>query len=106
VNGVVLAPREQRWECLSCDKTALTIGKGVHTEMHHCRSLAGLMIPMVPAGTRGEHRVVEREDYIGSERVQYAPGSGRPVMAVQTIRDEGQDCVIFAPLATASGRAD
>ncbi len=96
----LLAP-EQRWECPACDLRQLTCRGDVHTEFHHCAGMAGLWVPMVPAGDRAEHRLVEREDYIGDERVQLY--EGRPVMSVVTTRDDGQDCTIYAPTATASG---
>lgn len=99
MKGLLLAPPEHRWECLSCDLKEVTHEQRPHTRMHDCARLGGLSIPMVPEGTRGEHRVVEREDYIGSERVQLR--DGRPVMNVTTIRDEGQDCTVFAPTARA-----
>jgi len=56
---------------------------------------------MVPAGTHCKVVAVEREDYVGRELVQ-TDGNGRPVMAVQTIRDDGMDCAVLAPCATAS----
>jgi hypothetical protein len=53
---------------------------------------------MVLEGTRACVRAVAREDYVGSEDVQY-DGDGRPVMSVVTERDDGQDCAVFAPAA-------
>lgn len=89
------------WECLSCDRKSITRELIPRARPHVCRARLGLRIPMVPAGTRGEHRVREREDYIGAELVQYAPGNGRPVMAVETHRDDGRvDAVVYAPTAT------
>jgi hypothetical protein len=102
VNIPLLAPPEQRWECPSCPVQDVTHEARPHTRMHNCSGLAGLSVPMVPAGTRAEHRAAEREDYIGTERVQF-DGNGRPVMNVTTIRDDGQDCTVFAP--TARGNA-
>lgn len=102
MNVPILAP-QQRWECPSCDLRQVTHRADAHTEFHHCRGLAGLWAPMVAAGTRAEHRPVEREDFIGKELVQLH--EGRPVMSLTTVRDEGQDCTIYAPSATASGSA-
>jgi hypothetical protein len=64
--------------------------------------MRGLTVPMVPAGTRCRRQAVEREDYIGRETVQTC-GEGRPVMSVITTRDDGQDCTVYAPVATAIG---
>jgi hypothetical protein len=56
---------------------------------------------MLPEGVKGKVEVREREDYVGKELV-HKDANGRPVMSVVTTRDEGQDCVVFAPTATAS----
>ena len=101
MNVPILAAPEQRWECPSCSLQQVTKRADVHTEFHHCRGLAGLWAPMVPAGTRAKVETNEREDYIGAEQVQLH--QGRPVMNLVVTRDEGQDCVIFAPSATAHG---
>lgn len=100
MNGaVLLAPPEQRWECPNCDLQQVTREQRVHTRMHPCSGLAGLTAPMVPAGTCCKVEAVEREDYIGRDLVQLH--DGRPVMSVVTTRDDGQDCAVFAPTATA-----
>jgi hypothetical protein len=105
VKPVLLELPEQQWECLSCDLKQVTREARPHARMHPCKGMAGLTVPMVPAGTRGENRMVEREDYIGSEVVQLAPGTGRPVMSVTTTRDDGEDCTVYAPTATLNGAA-
>jgi hypothetical protein len=55
---------------------------------------------MVPDGLRCKVEAVEREDYVGKEMVQ-TDGDGRPVMAVVTTRDDGNDVAVLAPCATA-----
>lgn len=67
--------------------------------MHRCHDLTGLMVPLIPLGLKAKHERVEREDYIGQESVQF-DGHGRPVMAVVTTRDDGQDCTVYAPTAS------
>jgi hypothetical protein len=59
---------------------------------------------MVPAGTRCKVEALERDDYIAGDHVTY-DGEGRPVMAVETTRDDGTDRAVFAPCAVA-GRED
>lgn len=98
--GVLLSSPQQRWECPNCTATDVTRVADPHTRFHSCRGLKGLTAPMVPAGTRAKVEAVEREDWVGSEVVQ-TDGDGRPVMAVVTTRDDGQDCAVLAPLATA-----
>jgi len=92
---------EQRWECPNCDLQQVTNRADVHTEFHHCRGLAGLWAPMVPAGTRAKVETHEREDYIKGEQVQLH--QGRPVMNLTVETADGQDCVIFAPAAGGTG---
>lgn len=58
---------------------------------------------MVPEGTVGVHVVREREDYILAEDVQF-DGNGRPVMSVETHRDEGVDATVYVPRAVAKVR--
>lgn len=85
------------WYCPSCTESACTYDDKI--PMHRCHDLVGLMTPLVPANTKAKHERVERGDYIGAERVQ-TDGDGRPVMAVVTTRDDGQDCTVFAPTAS------
>ena len=105
---VPLLRRVTRWECPACDMTAVTREARPHTQFHTCRGLAGLWVPMVTEGTRAKLEAVEREDYISAEHcaedVQYAPGSGRPVAAVITTRDDGQDATVYAASAHVSMR--
>lgn len=96
MRGVLLELPEHRWHCPSCGLLDVTREAQPHTRMHPCKALAGLSVPMLPAGVKGKHRTREREDYIGTEDVQY-DGHGRPVMAVETHRDEGMDATIYAP---------
>lgn len=89
--------REQRWRCPNCTSTAVTHGPA-ENRFHTCAGLAGLLAPMVLDGVRARVRAVVREDYVGSEDVRY-DGAGRPVSAVVTEREGGQDCVVYAPTA-------
>lgn len=93
-----------RWECPNCDHTDATRQAEPHGRFHTCKGLAGLTAPMVVAGTRCKVEAVERDDYIGSEDVQY-DADGRPVMSVITTRDDGTDVAVYAPTAHLHGRA-
>lgn len=107
MKGVLLTPPEQRWSCPNCDLTDVThqrLGPGeAASRFHACRGLKGMTAPMVPAGTACKVEAVEREDYIGEEDVTF-DGDARPIMAVVTTRDHGQDRAVFAPCAHASLR--
>lgn len=95
MNAALLAA-EHRWECPNCDRTLATGRGGV--PMHPCPGLNGLTAPFVAAGTRAKVTAVERGDYVGTERAQ-TDADGRPWMSVITVRDDGQDCTVLAPLA-------
>lgn len=90
---------ERRWECPNCTLTDVTHEAQPHSRMHACRGLKGLTAPMVPAGTSCKVEATIREDYVGAEDVTYDE-SGRPIMAVVTTRDDGNDVAVMAPCAT------
>lgn len=100
-NVPILKP-EQRWECPNCTATDVTHESQPHTRFHECRGLKGLTAPFVPAGTRCKVEAKEREDYIGDEEVTY-DGDSRPIMRVETTREDGNDVAVFAPLAKSGG---
>lgn len=57
---------------------------------------------MVVAGTKCKIEAVERQDYIGREDVRLN-ADGRPIMAVVTTRDHGNDVAVYAPTAHSTG---
>ena len=95
----------RRWVCPNCSITSITREARPHTRFHICPGLRGLTAPLVEAGIRCEVIAVDREDYIGTEKVQ-TDNSGRPVMAVITRRSDGSnDTAVLAPTATAAAAA-
>lgn len=92
---------EQHWECPNCPTTAVTREHRPHTQFHHCGGLDGFWAPMVTAGTRCKIEAVERQDYVGRENVRLH--EGRPIMAVVTTRDDGNDVAVYAPCASGRG---
>lgn len=104
----VLLDPTKRWECLSCGTQKVTKTPQIVTPLHPCRAHHGLDVPFteVLPGQRelkkhaGRHVIREREDYIGSEQVQYH--NGRPIMALVTERPDGSnDARVYAPAAQA-----
>lgn len=89
------------WHCPECRKAETTNDDGTGTRYHACPKLRGLSVPMVLAGVNAKIVLREREDYIGTEKVQLDPERHRPVMSIITVRDDGQDVVVLAPTATA-----
>lgn len=78
---------------------------GGAARLHACPKVLGVLAPLVIDGTRAKVTAVLREDYVGSETVQLSPDGRKPIMSVVTERDDGQDVIVFAPLATGSGRS-
>lgn len=93
---------ERHWGCPNCDYTRVTFKAGRQAVIHTCRGLGGLIAPLIEDGVRCQVVAYEREDYIGRENVQLN-SEGRPIMSIVTIREDGQDCRVLAPIATASG---
>jgi len=98
---MMLVTPVREWVCPNCTFTDTTHEAQPHTRFHRCLGLKGLTAPMVPAGEKVKVTAVEREDYVGNEKVQ-TDAEGRPVMAVVTERENGNDVAVFAP--TASGQ--
>lgn len=92
---------EHRWSCPNCLSVHVSHEAQPHTPFHPCAGLKGLSAPYVPAGTSCKVEAREREDWIGRDLPQL-DGDGRPKMAVVTTRDDGEDCTMLAPCATAT----
>lgn len=87
---------EQHWVCPNCPVQAVTVGQP--NRFHNCPGLAGLLAPLVLEGVRCKVVAELREDYVGREDVRL-DANGRAVMAVRTVRDDGEDLAVFAPTA-------
>jgi hypothetical protein len=95
----ILQPPEQHWLCPNCTATAVT--RGQPNRYHQCAGLKSMLAPMTLEGHKVKVEAVEREDYIGSDVGNVTlDAEGRPIMAVVTTRDDGNDCAVFAPVAT------
>lgn len=102
MNVPILQPPVTVWECEHCPLVDRTREAQAHTRMHSCARYGGATIPMTQRGARSRVRLVEREDYVGRERVQLVDvdGRARPVMAAVTDHADGStDAAVFAPLA-------
>jgi hypothetical protein len=101
----ILAPPVTDWWCPNCSFRDQTKVAGPHIRYHICPGLRYLSAPMVQIGTKARVVLREREDYVGVEDVQF-DSTGRPVMAIDTIRDDGSnDVAVFAPTAHVTGKA-
>lgn len=98
--SVPVLQRDQRWSCPNCATETVTTDARANP-FHRCAGLQGLTAPLVPAGTRCRVTAHEREDFVGRELVplHVVDGRARPVAQVITERDDGQDCLVFAPTA-------
>lgn len=88
-----------KWVCPNCSMTDTTHESRPHSQFHTCVGLRGLTAPFVQAGVRCKVVAHDREDYVANEIVQ-TDAYGRPVMSIVTTRDDGEDCVVFAPTST------
>ena len=90
------------WVCAKgCGSHARTydiLGKLPH---HRCKQMAGLMVPLILAGTKAKVERVERGDYVGTDLVQ-RDADGNVWMSTVVTRDDGQDCTAYVPCATAT----
>lgn len=94
---------EHHWSCPNCTAQDVTFEARPHTRFHSCRGLKGLSAPFVRDGVRCKVEAVERDDYLGTD-IPQRDGEGRPIMAIVTTRDDGQDCAVLATTAVGSLR--
>lgn len=103
----LLEPPVQRWECAHCNLKGVSRELVTKTPYHTCHGLKGVWAPMVLEEHRRKTvvRTVVREDYVGNEVVT-TDDDGRPIMAVETVREDGSnDVAVFAPCATTRASA-
>lgn len=100
MNPLILQ-RETRWVCPNCTATDVTYDPRPHSRFHTCRGLRGLTAPFVEEGVACKVETRDRDDYVGRDLVT-TDGEGRPVMSTVTTRDDGEDCTVYAPCATAT----
>lgn len=96
----ILGAAVSRYECKTCNRRFETREPRTRVPMHPCAGRAGILTPMVLEGGSVKIETVERQDYVGKDVVT-RDDNNRPIMAVVTTRDNGQDCTVFAPCASA-----
>lgn len=96
--NVPILNTEKRWYCPECGTTAVTREAGAHTRYHTCAALRGLETPLLPVGTKGHLRAVEREDYLHGQ-IGTRDADGRVISMIVTEREDGQDVNVLAPTA-------
>lgn len=90
----------RNWYCPNCGKTDQTREARPHTRFHACPKLRGLTAPMLQQGVKAKVEAHDREDYEGEDTgYTQTDENGRPVMSVETTRDEGTDLMVLAPTA-------
>ncbi len=99
---MMLSGPPARWECPNCDVRNVT--PDFAPRFHQCAGMAGLQAPMILEGTKAKVERRDREDYVAGEGVT-VDANGRPVMSIVTTRDDGQDCMVFAPVAKGKMRS-
>lgn len=105
--AVILAVPVREYWCPNCDVVEQRRSPLAEARFHNCAGLKGVTAPMM-SGPRTAVKVeaVEREDYLGvDDRNVQRDADDRPIMAVITTRDDGQDCAVLAPSAVGKVRA-
>lgn len=97
---LVLEAPIREWYCPNCGKTDQTREYQPHTRYHTCPKLRYLSAPLLEAKVKAKVVLTERQDYVGKDVPQYDPEMGRPIQNITTVRDDGQDAMVFAGLAT------
>lgn len=94
---MILEPPAKLWYCPACNVESVTKLAKPHTEMHNCAGIGGLTAPLVERGVDARHKLVVRDDYVGSENgLVYV--DGRPITSLVTERADGStDCTVYAP---------
>lgn len=105
MKGTLLPRPKIGWECPNCDMTAVSHETRAHSQMHPCPGLHGIIAPMVPVGMKCKVVAVRREDYAGAGVHLQRDNEGHPIMAIKTVRDDGEDCAVLAPLVDIEGKA-
>lgn len=102
--GVLLDNRKE-WECPRCPQQHITNEAAPHLPYHQCPGMRGAFVPFVERGVKADLRINRREDYVGTDTV-WTDGDGIPVMSVTTMREDGEDCMVFAPCANVRASFD
>jgi hypothetical protein len=97
VNNPVTLHRD--WVCADgCPSHARTFDDKL--PHHPCRNRAGLMVALIPAGTKAKVQIHDRGDYLGRD-IPHRDADGKVVMSSTVTRDDGQDCTVYVPTAVA-----
>jgi len=88
------------WECArGCGSWARTYDSKL--PHHRCKAMSGLMVALIPAGSRAGVKTHERQDYVNGDLVDYTDGT--VIMSTTVEHPDGStDCTVYAPCATAT----
>lgn len=89
------------YSCSRCTVRALVADAASGSPMHQCAGVAGMTVPLVPAGARSDVRMFAREDYVGTEDVQ-RDAEGHVWAAVRVTTDDAEHVAVYAPTAHAA----
>jgi hypothetical protein len=91
----ILSNPDKHWYCPECAREHVTKLSEPHTPLHQCPKLRGAWVPFVEEGIKARLKVNYREDYLKGN-IATMDGDGNAIQSVQTQRDDGEDCAIFA----------
>jgi hypothetical protein len=82
--------------CDKCPTRSRVGGADRRVPMHDCPGRALMSVPLVPEGQRGELRLIERDDYVGTEDVR-TDAEGRVFMRAELETATGISAWVYAP---------
>lgn len=101
-----------RYYCPNCDQTLAVKNRRMSVDggkrdyhTHICPGLGGMHAPFIVEGVDCKVEAQVRDDFVGGDLVAYDE-HGRPITAVTTTRDDGQDSQALLPCATLSASRD
>lgn len=94
MTAVPILSVRREWWCPHCTQMSVTERADMHVEFHHCRGMAGLWAPMFQRGERGHLEPVERQDYVGKDKVT-TDARGRAYQAIDKVDAFGNQTGLF-----------
>lgn len=91
---------ETHWVCPNCTYTHVSVNdRPNYTQMHDCKGMRLMSMPMVRDGVRCKVELTEREDYVAGELVR-TDADGGVYMNSRVTMDDTEHVFVYAATAT------